>query len=223
MGDGTHGLLTIKRAGGVAIVQDPAQAQVPVMPLTAMQNVEVDYVVPDEEIGQLVTQIVMNSHHRDSPRNARPAMLPTPSPENPGPDALETGSLKGSPAPLTCPDCGGTLWEFKEGALVRYRCHVGHGFSEDSLANDQAERLEDILWSALRAIEESIELRKRMADRAEIRNLTAMLPGLRRDIDDAERRADALRALLLEPQGSSSESAVAPAKTRRNDGKKKGR
>jgi two-component system chemotaxis response regulator CheB len=91
------------------------------------------------------------------------------------------------------------LWETKEGSLVRYRCHVGHSYAEDTLAVAQNETLEDTLWSALRAIEESIELRKRMVARAELRNLQAILPSLNRDIADLEARGEQLRAVLLEP------------------------
>ena len=38
MADGTHGLSVIKKAGGVAIVQDPDEAEVPAMPLHAMRR-----------------------------------------------------------------------------------------------------------------------------------------------------------------------------------------
>ena len=41
--DGAAGLLAIKRAGGVAIVQDPEDAEFPSMPATALARVEVDY------------------------------------------------------------------------------------------------------------------------------------------------------------------------------------
>jgi hypothetical protein len=58
-------------------------------------------------------------------------------------------------------------------------------------------KLEETLWSALRAIEESLELRKRMADRARRGNLGGMLPRLQQEIADLSRRADALRDLLI--------------------------
>jgi two-component system chemotaxis response regulator CheB len=116
---------------------------------------------------------------------------------------LDTGTLPGPPSPFTCPDCGGALWEFKNGALVRYRCHVGHGFTQDVLAVLQNGKVEDTLWSALRAIEESNELRKRMLERARNRNLMSVVPSLQRDIIAYESRADTLRDLLLRPGGSS--------------------
>ena len=45
MDDGTFGLMAVKDAGGTAIVQHPYEAFVPSMPLSAIQNVEVDHIV----------------------------------------------------------------------------------------------------------------------------------------------------------------------------------
>jgi two-component system chemotaxis response regulator CheB len=39
----------------------------------------------------------------------------------------------GELVPFTCPECNGTLVRLKEGERVRYRCHVGHGFSASAL------------------------------------------------------------------------------------------
>jgi two-component system chemotaxis response regulator CheB len=148
MADGTHGLMRIKNAGGIAIVQDPEQAKAPMMPLSALQRVSVDYVLKSEEIGRVLTELVMNGHRNSGTKRGGRSTDPAPSPEHPNGDALETGTLPGPPSPFTCPDCGGTLWELKEGALVRYRCHVGHSYSSNSLAVAQDVRLEDTLWSA---------------------------------------------------------------------------
>jgi two-component system chemotaxis response regulator CheB len=220
MADGTHGLMTIKSAGGIAIVQDPQQAEAPMMPMSALQRVKVDYVLPTDEIGRVVTELVMNGHGNGrKPRRAN-VTDPEPSAEHPGHDALETGALAGPPSPFTCPDCGGTLWELTQGGLVRYRCHVGHSFSAGSLVVAQDEKLEDTLWSALRALEESIELRKRLMARAESRNLTALLPGLRRDADDLEHRADVLRTLLLQPALPDRQRNAPRRKQPRKHGKK---
>jgi two-component system chemotaxis response regulator CheB len=55
--DGTAGLWAIKLRGGTAIVQDPADAMHRSMPLSALENVEVDYKVPVAEIGALLGRL----------------------------------------------------------------------------------------------------------------------------------------------------------------------
>src|SRR5262245_52445508 len=52
--DGTAGLWAIKLRGGTAIVQDPADAMHRSMPLSALDNVAVDYKLPADRIGPLL-------------------------------------------------------------------------------------------------------------------------------------------------------------------------
>jgi two-component system chemotaxis response regulator CheB len=165
MADGTHGLALIKQAGGVTLVQDPDEAQVPSMPLNAMRQVGVDYVLPVEEMARVIMGLLVNPRNGQTRKSspAGPVRTEQPNPERPGTDALRTGERDGPPSPFTCPDCGGTLWEIKEPGLVRYRCHVGHGFTADS------------------------------------QRLTSFASTLDDEIADMERRAEALRRLLLNP------------------------
>lgn len=55
--DGTVGLAAIKNEKGVAIVQDPEDAIYPGMPQSAIENVEVDYVLPLVEIAPLLVRL----------------------------------------------------------------------------------------------------------------------------------------------------------------------
>jgi hypothetical protein len=59
---------------------------------------------------------------------------------------------------------------------VRVPRHVGHGFTADSLGEGMEEKLEETLWSALRAIEEGIALRSRMRERAKAQHLRPSSP-----------------------------------------------
>ena len=66
---------------------------------------------------------------------------------------------------FTCPECNGALWELEAGGL-QFRCHVGHGYSAAALKQDQDAGIEQSLWSALRALKESVALDERLAERA---------------------------------------------------------
>src|SRR5919107_2308696 len=55
--DGTAGLLAIKSRGGVAVVQDPADALYPGMPGSALEHLQVDHVLPAASMGQLLTTL----------------------------------------------------------------------------------------------------------------------------------------------------------------------
>jgi two-component system chemotaxis response regulator CheB len=57
MSDGVAGLKAIERAGGVTIVQDPADAQWPDMPRNALRSVAVDYVLDHRHIAPVLVEI----------------------------------------------------------------------------------------------------------------------------------------------------------------------
>lgn len=56
--DGATGIHWIKDYGGTTIVQDPDTATFPSMPVEALQNAEIDYVLKPTEIAPLVTKLV---------------------------------------------------------------------------------------------------------------------------------------------------------------------
>jgi two-component system, chemotaxis family, protein-glutamate methylesterase/glutaminase len=55
--DGTAGLLAIKRAGGIAMVQDPATAAFPGMPKSALTYVSVDWSLPLPALAEKVVEL----------------------------------------------------------------------------------------------------------------------------------------------------------------------
>src|SRR4051812_46970 len=55
--DGTVGLNAIKECGGIAVVQDPADAEIGAMPANALQHVEVDYCLTLAEIPELLQKL----------------------------------------------------------------------------------------------------------------------------------------------------------------------
>lgn len=60
----------------------------------------------------------------------------------------------GDQVPFNCPDCGGVLWQMKQGHVLRYRCHTGHAFTSKVLMAEQTKKIEETLWIALRMFEE---------------------------------------------------------------------
>jgi len=46
MDDGVAGMIAIKKCSGICIVQDPAEAQYPAMPLAVIEKIEPDYILP---------------------------------------------------------------------------------------------------------------------------------------------------------------------------------
>jgi two-component system chemotaxis response regulator CheB len=184
--DGTHGLLEIKRGGGLAVVQDPKEAAFPCMALSGLRNVDVDRVLPAKGIAQWIARLAAphDGESRIVPADARAAA-----------QELQ-GIPPAPPAAITCPECGGALRDASEGDLVRFQCHVGHAYNGENLLVEHGESVERALWTALRILEEASALRLDMASRAFVRGLHGLEQGYRRQATEFERRASLIRAVL---------------------------
>jgi two-component system, chemotaxis family, protein-glutamate methylesterase/glutaminase len=112
-------------------------------------------------------------------------------------ETISTMKAIGKVSPLTCPESNGALWEMNDTQLFRFRCHVGHGFSLDSLAEGQSQMLEKALWSALRSLDEKLELTKRMIERARQRNQQGLITRFEHRLQQTEEHASVIRRVLL--------------------------
>jgi two-component system, chemotaxis family, protein-glutamate methylesterase/glutaminase len=206
--DGTAGLATIKKQGGIAVVQDPREADYPSMPQHAIATVDVDHVLPIAEIVPLLVRLVTEPPaDPDSPPGQDPPPLDIK-------DELERGEDregKGEPSGLTCPECGGTLFERNQGEIVHFRCRTGHAYSPESLLAVQFQTLEATLWAAVRALEENAALARRMA-RSMSQKLrsgsTAAEVRYNKRAEEAERHANQLRLALLQDETGKAEEGV---------------
>lgn len=161
LSDGASGLNAIKRCGGVALVQDPAEAIADEMPRRALEATEVDLLGAGSRLGDILSELA---------RETAGAVLPVP-PELKLEVAIAAGDRINSellggiaePAALTCPACGGVLSKVRDGKPLRFRCQVGHAYTADALAKEQEGRVDEALRIALRIIEERAELVHRMA------------------------------------------------------------
>ncbi len=163
--DGVAGLLAIQRCGGMSMVQDPAEALFPDLPNNVLAHMHVDFCLPVEDLAR---QLIQQVKTRVGPEFPPPEDLIE---ENVTVDAytshLPPRQVKGEVAGLSCPECGGTLWEQSQGSLTRYQCHVGHGFTEQSLLAGKSNTLDQALWTAFRLMEERVALLQKCIARAE--------------------------------------------------------
>jgi two-component system, chemotaxis family, protein-glutamate methylesterase/glutaminase len=186
LGDGSGGALAVAAAGGAVIVQDPADAIVSSMPESALASVGARArTLTAVQIGPELARLAAGRQGLEEVRMGTSAMDAT----RERPD--------GPPSGLTCPECGGALWSMPEGGGRRYRCRVGHAYSEHALVGAQAARVEASLWAALEVLEERAELLERMAARHGLRRPRTG-ERLRAAAADAITRADVIRTALAE-------------------------
>jgi two-component system chemotaxis response regulator CheB len=166
--DGTAGLLEIKRAGGLALVQDPGEAESPSMPRSALRHVEVDHCLAVNALGRCITALASAPAPPQSSEIAMPRHLETEVAIATGVDAVAAGVAQlGAPSMLTCPDCHGVLLRIDDDRLVRFRCHTGHAFNGEDLMTAQSDTSEEALWSAVRALREHEFLLRELAKKHE--------------------------------------------------------
>jgi two-component system, chemotaxis family, protein-glutamate methylesterase/glutaminase len=207
--DGTAGLLAIKRRQGIAVVQDPHDALFPSMPASAIAHVDADHVVRLDEIPSLISRLV-----REPIDVTQEVTVPDDAPRENAYSEFDLDVIEdpdrhpGKPSTFACPDCGGVLWQIKDGDLLRFRCRVGHGWTSDGLLDKQHATLEAALWSGLRALEESVALSEQMAQRIERRGNLRIAERYRASSELAARRAAVIRSVLLSTPGGTSETAV---------------
>jgi len=162
--DGTAGLWTVKHYGGIAIVQDPMDAEVSSMPAAAMREVNTDFCVAVKKLPELlvrlskeaVTETAVGMNDEQTKKEIDIASEKR---------AMVNGILPFDElTPFTCPECHGVLSKLRNDAIVRYRCHTGHAYSADSLITALTEKIEDGLYNAIRGMDESILLLNHLGD-----------------------------------------------------------
>jgi two-component system, chemotaxis family, protein-glutamate methylesterase/glutaminase len=136
--DGTLGLWEIKRRGGIAVVQEPDDAEYSEMPASALRNVDIDYRIPLQQLGARLSAL-----SKESVKVSMKEAAVMSEPENTN---------------LTCPECHGPLQQIMHGDLMELKCRVGHRYSPASAVTAHDESEERILWSAAESLEEGADL-----------------------------------------------------------------
>lgn len=164
--DGSSGLMAVKIAGGLAVVQDRREAICPEMPTRAKQYAKADYELTVKEIAELLVKQTSGASE-GGVRGGEVAMADIAREGEKARLEFDANREKaGKPSAMSCPECGGVLWEVEEGELLRYRCRVGHAYTADSLRTEMTEAVEAALWASMRALEEKGALLRRLADRS---------------------------------------------------------
>ncbi len=198
--DGTSGLWSVKRLGGISIIQKPDEAKYPTMPLSALEYVDIDHIESITGIANLLVDLVHK--HAPTPEpltdeelDQMKIEIETAAQKN----AFEKGILTLGPlSPLTCPECKGVLIELKEGDRKRYRCHTGHSFQIPSLLAAMHESIESRLWEALQNLEEIILILEETADAFEEKGEEMVVGQYRQQAELARKKAFRLRKLIFE-------------------------
>lgn len=195
--DGTAGLWTVKHYGGIAIVQDPMDAEVSSMPENAMRQVKVDYCVAVSEMADLLVRL---SNEKITENNT---VMKDEQTEKEIEIAAEESAMKngilnfGELSPFACPECHGVLSRLRNDNIVRYRCHTGHAYSADALMTAITERIEDSLYSAIRGMDESIMLLNHIGDHYAEANQPGLAALYFRKAKEAQERSNLVRTSTL--------------------------
>jgi two-component system chemotaxis response regulator CheB len=159
--DGCNGLKEIRNRNGIAVVQEPDDAEIPHLPLNAIRQVEVNYVLPVAKIAEFLASEVKKSL---APQENLPMAADTTRRHFDG---------------ITCPDCSGPIFEEKSGGL-RFACIAGHAYSPETMRIGHAKKLENALWSAVATFEEHATVLRRLAKNG---------GGSKNDLQDLEEEA----------------------------------
>ncbi|MDZ8261699.1 chemotaxis protein CheB [Nostoc sp. ChiQUE01b] len=198
--DGTVGLQAVKKRGGVAIVQDPQEAQYPSMVKSALQFVKVDYCLTLAEIPNLLV-------HLTKEPAAEEKAYPIPKEmeiesnialqQMNSKEFLENVEEIGTRTTYTCPQCHGNIWQIKDSKPLRFRCHTGHSFTADVLLSQQTENIENALWSAVRALEEKVTFSRQMAEQMKSYNLQKASKKYKDYARNLDKEVSIIRGLIL--------------------------
>jgi two-component system chemotaxis response regulator CheB len=172
--DGAAGLWEIGSRGGVTMVQDPAEAPFPSMPLNALQDATVDYRLTAAEIGATLPLLVNGEH--------------TPERRDRMPSEIQYERFSG----FTCPECRGPLYERTGPGPTDFRCRVGHVLPLKTLLDEHTSTQERKLYEAMVALEEGADLALYTAGRVD----EAQQANLRREAEQLREHARGIRNML---------------------------
>jgi two-component system chemotaxis response regulator CheB len=205
--DGAAGAVAVDQRGGHVLAQAPDEAAYPGMPRAVIANVPAARVARVVELAEIVGWLCRTPVARAQP--PRPSKLTGTEVEVADLDvtAMHDANRPGVPAGFGCPECHGSLFEIDEGAILRFRCRVGHAWTSSGLLLQQAEAMEGALWMALRSLEEKAALSRQLASRATERGSVLSAERFLEQAENAGRSAELVRKLIADRPSASYELA----------------
>lgn len=208
--DAALGSATVERLGGRVVVQDPEDAHYDSMPRSAIAVTERPAVVPAAALAEQVSRLV--TLEADLPLASAPQPDEELTAEIGGllTGSAETGPRSRADSNLTCPECGGPLYAWRNERAETFDCLVGHRWSPQSLIEGHSASVERALWLAIRSLEERGRLTAALADRARERGHVLSARQFDTAAEEARRSADVLREAV---NGMTAEVAQEPGGT----------
>lgn len=196
--DGTSGMWAIKRCGGICVVQDPDEAEYPDMAHSVINNMEVDHVVTLAEIGPVIANIMVNT--KAGKKKVPKDVIAESEIAEKTAVGIEDVKKLGELSIFACPDCGGGLWTIGEDIITRYRCHIGHAYTENDLILKQSQAAGTTLWTALRMMEERKHLLQKLGMGYSKRGHKHLATANVERQDEMQRHIDKLKEILFDLQ-----------------------
>ncbi len=179
--DGAAGLWAIQQHGGSTIVQDPEEASHRSMPDSAIAGLNVEYILPLQEIGSVLARLSMNNNVSSS---------------------VSSQPVTSELSRQACPECGGVMKVFHFGKLIEYTCHVGHRLGARTMMVQKSEVIERSLWNAVCQTEELLDLlrKEKPQDASAAEALSAEIAQREQHISGIKRILETGGAASLVPQ-----------------------
>ena len=206
--DGTSGLWSIKRLGGITVVQRPNEARFESMPRSALEHVEVDHILPSTEIGALLGRlaaeppppgVAMEADERT--RMEKEVRIAAED------GAYQKGVMEmGKFTPFTCPECHGALVRIAEGKMSRFRGHTGHAYTDSALLEAVMESTGQMLWQVIRSYEEALMLLQHMGRHLEEAGDTGRAAVFFKKASEIEKRSRTFHDATLEHESLSGDN-----------------
>lgn len=200
LNDGTYGLMIVKQKGGVAVVQDPQDAEYPICSKARSKTwrptslcllpksrhcLRTSWRSRWRRRAILVTRATTIRRTRQN-RKTWVYRIVRP-----------TASWRRWSAPTAAVRSGNRTM----GSSSAIAATKGTRTRRSPCSPGQSAKIEDALWAALRALDENGELLRRMADRARATNRHATADTFEEQAAEANQRADLIRRVLLEKEG----------------------